>query len=174
MDASGRVLFAGTIDLLAGKTITLTGPDLEAFRAASPDYGQGAGRTLILAADVNENASGLETARAQGVAIKTATIAVTFANGSSSTFTKYWTETQAMVAESGTSSANCANQRLMRYTLLGDSGSSLITGRKIGTSTYDSTLKFDIDANLSTATAVTLNINLLKTDPNGCGDPENF
>jgi LruC domain-containing protein len=171
---NGQHAGQGTINVLAGKTLTLTGPDLQAYIAASRNYGGGAGRTLMFVVDVNENASGLETSRAQGIAIKNASISATIGGVSQVVSTKYWTETQAMVAETGTPGSDCAPYRQMRYTLLGDSGSSLITGRKIGTSTFDSTLKFDIDRDLSAATAVTLNITLLKTDPNGCGDPENF
>lgn len=177
---SGTRAGIGEIDLLkdlTGATVADKAASLQAFRAASGAYGTvPSAQTLIFAVDINENASGLETARAQGVAIKTASISATIGGTPRVVSTKYWTETQALVAESGTTSATCATQRQMRYTLLGDSGSSLIAGRKIGSSTFDSTIKFQIDAgtNFATATAVTLNIELLKTDPNGCGDPENF
>jgi LruC domain-containing protein len=161
---SGVAAGTGAIDVFKGKSITLTGSDLDAFRADSVD-----GKTLIFAVDVNENASGLETARAQGVAIKSANITVTYPGNVTQVFSKFWTETQAMVAQSGATTG----QRLMRYTLLGDAGSNEITGRKIGTTVYDSTLKFMVDQSLATATKVTLNITLLKTDA-ALGDPENF
>lgn len=158
---SGTSAGKGTIDVLKTKQLTLTGPDLEAFRAESAD-----GKTLSFVVDVNENASGLETSRAMGVAVKSARLEVVNSSGTSN-YTRFWTETQSLIAEKNTTS------RKLWYTLLGDSGSNEITGRKIGNTVYDSTLKFEVPASLSAATSVTLVIELLKTDPS-LGDPENF
>lgn len=110
----------GTLNVLNTRQLTLSGPDLESFRIDSAD-----GKTLSFVVDVNENASGLETSRAMGVAIKSAVLQVVAASGTS-TYSHFWTETQALIAEKGTSS------RKLWYTLLGDSGSNEITGRKIG------------------------------------------
>lgn len=158
---SGVTSGKGSINVLTTKQITLSGPDLEAFRADSADQ-----KTLSFAVDVNENASGLETARAMGVAIKSARLDVV-SGAATVRYDHFWTETQALIAESGTGS------RKLWYTLLGDAGSNEITGRKIGTTVYDSTLKFEVTGSLASATQVTLVIELLKTDAS-FGDPENF
>lgn len=158
---SGNSAGKGVINVLKTKQVTLTGPDLEAFRADSAD-----GKTLSFVVDVNENASGLETSRAMGVAIKSAKLQVE-QNGSSVDYVHFWTETQALIAEKGTAS------RRLWYTLLGDSGSNEISGRKIGSAVYDSTLKFEVTQSLASATKVTLLIELLTTDST-FGEPENF
>lgn len=156
----------GNIRVMVTKSLTspLTGPDLEAFRAESAD-----GKTLSFVVDVNENASGLETARAQGVAIKSAKLVVVGGAGAGE-YTHFWTETQALITEVGT-----PNRKLW-YTLMGDAGSNEITGRKIGNTVYDSTLKFEVPGAAGLfdfATSVTLVVELLKTD-SSFGDPENF
>lgn len=158
---SGSNAGKGVIDVLKTKQLTLTGADLEAFRTESTD-----GKTLSFVVDVNENASGLETSRAMGVAIKSAKLQVV-QNGNSVDYPHFWTETQALIAEKGTAS------RKLWYTLSGDSGSNEITGRKIGNTVYDSTLKFEVTQPLTSATKVTLLIELLTTDT-AFGEPENF
>ncbi len=158
---SGNSAGKGSIDVFRTKQVTLTGPDLEAFRAESAG-----GKTLSFVVDVNENASGLETSRAMGVAIKSARLEVVSPSGTVN-YNRFWTETQALIAEKG------ASTRRLWYTLLGDSGSNGITGRKIGNTVYDSTLKFEVTQSLATATKVTLVIELLNTD-SSFGDPENF
>jgi hypothetical protein len=157
---SGTSAGKGTINVLKTRQLTLTGPDLEAFRAESAD-----GKTLSFVVDVNENASGLETSRAMGVAVKSARLEVVNSSGTSN-YTRFWTETQALIAEKGTAS------RKLWYTLLGDSGSNEITGRKIGNTVYDSTLKFEVTQSLASATKVTLIVELLTTDST-FGEPEN-
>lgn len=169
---SGKNAGKGNIDVLKTKQVTtLSGPDLEAFRAESAD-----GKTLSFVVDVNENASGLETSRAMGVAIKSARLDVV--RGSVTTpYSHFWTETQALIAEKAETQALIAEKgttgRKLWYTLLGDSGSNEITGRKIVNTVYDSTLKFEVTDSLATATQVTLIIELLDTDAS-LGDPENF
>lgn len=158
---SGNSAGRGVINVFATKQLTLTGADLEAFRQESTD-----GKTLSFAVDVNENASGLETSRAMGVAIKSAVLRVV-SGGVTTEHTHFWTETQALIAEDGNAT------RQLWYTLLGDSGSNEITGRKIGTTVYDSTLKFEVNQSLAMASSVTLDIQLLRTDPS-LGEPENF
>lgn len=162
---SGSRAGKGNINVFATKTVTLSGQDLEAFRVQSTGGGT-SGQTLRFAVDVNENSSGLETSRAQGVAIKSAKLVVVRPSGTS-TYDKFWTQTQALVAEAGSTT------RQLRYTLLGDSGSNEITGRKISSTVYDSTLAFDVPQSVADATSVTLVIELLTTDPNR-GEPENF
>lgn len=157
---SGTSAGKGTINVLKTKQLTLTGTDLEAFRAESAD-----GQTLSFVVDVNENASGLETSRAMGVAVKSARLEVVNSSGTSN-YTRFWTETQALIAEKGSAS------RKLWYTLLGDSGSNEITGRKIGNTVYDSTLKFEVTQSLASATKVTLIVELLTTDST-FGEPEN-
>ena len=145
----------GTIDLLKD----VNAPMLEAFRADN-------GGKLVFAVDVNENASGLETARSQGVAVKSVALVVTFANGTK-TYSQFSTETQALIAEAG------SKTRQPFYTLLGDAGSNEITPRRIDSQAFDSTIKIVVADNLSTATAAVLTVQLLNTDPR-LGDPENF
>lgn len=151
----------GSINVFATKQLTLTSADLEAFRGESKD-----GKTLSFVVDVNENASGLETSRAMGVAIKSAKLQVE-QNGVLVDYNHYWTETQALIAEKG------GSVRKLWYTLLGDAGSNEITGRKIGNTMYDSTLKFEVPNSLASATKVTLIVELLATD-SAFGEPENF
>jgi hypothetical protein len=158
---SGKSAGKGVVNVLKTKQLTLSGPDLEAFRADSAN-----GKTLGFVVDVNENASGLETSRAMAVAIKSAVLQVE-QNGTRVDYTRFWTETQALIAEKG------AADRSLWYTLLGDSGSNDITGRKIGSTVYDSTLKFEVTQSLASATKVTMVIELLTTD-SAFGDPENF
>ncbi|MCF8168781.1 MAG: LruC domain-containing protein [Rhodoferax sp.] len=158
---SGTGAGKGAINVFKTKQLTLSGPDLEAFRADSAD-----GKTLSFVVDVNENASGLETSRAMGIAIKSAKLQVV-QSGASIDYTHFWTETQALIAERG------STERRLWYTLLGDAGSNEITGRKIGTTVYDSTLKFEVTQPLTAATKATLVIELLTTDAN-FGEPENF
>lgn len=161
---SGNNAGKGSIRVLTTKSVTLTGPDLEAFRAESVD-----GKTLSFVVDVNENASGLETARAQGVAVKSAKLVVVAPGVANVEYSHFWTETRALIAEA----SDPTHTRKLWYTLLGDAGSNEIAGRKIGNTVYDSTLKFEVTGTLSTATSVTLVIELLKTD-SSFGDPENF
>lgn len=136
---------------------------LEAFRSDN-------GGKLVFAVDINENASGLETAKSQGVAVKSVVLEVTFAGGSKISYTRFWTETQALIIPGSAGTAGRSNF----YTLLGDAGSSRISQNgKIGSQFFDSTIKVEVADNLSTATAAVLRVELLRTDPT-LGDPENF
>ena len=136
---------------------------LEAFRTDN------AGK-LVFAVDINENASGLETSKSQGVAVKSVVLEVTFVGGSKKSYTRFWTETQALIVPDSVGAAGRNNF----YTLLGDAGSSRVSQNgKIGSTYFDSTIKVEVAENLSTATAVVLKVELLRTDP-ALGDPENF
>jgi len=149
----------GVINLLNSKD-AMTAPMLEAFRSDNAG-------NLSFAVDVNENSSGLETPQSQGVAITSASIVVTFADRTTKTYSHFSTETQALIAPFGSTA------RQLYSTLLGDAGSSSITPRRINTQDFDSTLKFAVPDDLSTATSAVLNVQLLNTDPS-FGDPENF
>lgn len=149
----------GEINLLQTKSGSLNAADLEAYRNDN-------GGNLSFAVDVNENNKGLESARAQGVAVEEAWIEATFPDGVKR-FGKFWTETQALIAKKGSTT------RQNYYTLLGDAGSNEITGRKIGTTVFDSTLKIAVNESLAGATSVTLHVKLLETNSK-LGDPENF
>lgn len=158
----------GEINLLQTKSGSLTAADLEAYRNDN-------GGNLSFAVDVNENNEGLESARAQGVAVEEAWIEATFpgnvvkrfGKNNQATYTSFWTETQALIAKKGSTT------RQNYYTLLGDAGSNEITGRKIGTTVFDSTLKIAVNESLAGATSVTLHVKLLETNSK-LGDPENF
>lgn len=125
--------------------------------------------TLVFAVDINEASSGTEKAESQGVAIKSAVLTVTL-NGETQTFSQYSTRTRYLLAEGNQSAA----ERSLYYTLLGRSGSSTLTG---GTSTiaadFDATLTFPVSIDLSSASEVTLTVELLKTNSR-LGDPELF
>lgn len=133
---------------------------LEAFR--SDNNGQ-----LAFAVDVNENSSGLESSKSQGVSIASASVVVTFPGNVSKTYTQYSTETQALIAPQGSTTRNTY------YTLLGDAGSSSITPRRISNQDFDSTLKIRIPDDLSSALTAVLRVQFLTTNPS-YGDPENF
>ena len=148
---------SGVINLLKD----IDAATMEAFRLDN------AGR-LVFAVDVNENNSGLETPRSQGVTVQSVSLDVSFPGGLKKHYTQFSTETQALVAPAG------ANVRQRYYTLLGDAGSGRITSNgKIGSQYFDSTLKLVVADDLSTATAAVLTVQLLKT-ASSFGDAENF
>lgn len=147
-----------------------TSQALEAYRVEH-------GGRLVFGVDVNEAANGTEKSSCQGIAIKSAGLTVTYNDGTKASYTldagQVFSETQALVAEKGTGS------RLLRYTLLGESGSSRITSSNAIQDAFDSTLTVLVDAPLHDTAAnrfavdVVLDIVLLPTvDTNG--DPEAF
>jgi len=75
---------------------------------------------MYLAVDVNENASGLETAGSQGVAIKQMSLILSTSSGDFS-FSDFVTSSTAMLVESGSKVAQ------QYYTLFGTSGSNDLT-----------------------------------------------
>lgn len=150
---------SGVISLLKN----INASTLEAYR--TDNVGK-----LVFAVDINENASGLETSKSQGVAVKSVVLEVTFAAGSKKSYTHFWTETQALISPD----AAGITGRNTFYTLLGDAGSSRISQNgKIGNQYFDSTIKVTVPDDLSTVTAAVLNVELLQTNP-ALGDPENF
>lgn len=147
---------------LSGSRPNLTGADLEGFR-------QDNNGEVVFAVDVNEAASGTEKASSQGITIKTAVLTVVI-DGINHTFNNYWTRTQTLVAERN------ATARSTYYTLLGDSGSSRITSStasELYNSDFDANLYFQVNQDLTRASAATLTIELLDTSTSR-GDPEAF
>ena len=106
---------SGSIDLFRAKQQknNLSAADLEAMRTEH-------GGSLIFAVDVNEAANGSEKASSQGVAIESAVLTVVV-GGNSSSFSSFSTPTESMLAKVGSS------ERKLYYTLIGQTGSSLIT-----------------------------------------------
>lgn len=166
MAAAGSCV--GTIDLrkATGSYSTISVAELNALIADN-------GGALVLAVDVNEANGGLETSRAQGVAVKRAEVLVngaSFGGGTANPGASVYpfsTQTQAQVAEAGTT------VRRTWYTLLGDSGSNEITSRNVDGKVYDSTLRIPISGAIPDSTDVKLRVEFLKTNTN-LGDPEDF
>ncbi len=104
----------GTIDLL--KDVT----------AAELDAALSSG-TLLLGADLNEAADGLESSTSQGVAIESVELLITTTEGTFS-FTTFYTNTTALIIEQG------ATEATEYYTLFGSSGSNELTS---STGTFD-------------------------------------
>lgn len=139
----------------------LTASALEALR-------QDHNGMLVFAVDVNENASGTEKATSQGVALASATLTFTTPIGTVS-YTDFSTPTYTLVAPENDTT------RSFYHTLIGESGSSRITGSTNSdiTSIFDALIKFPIDIDLSNVTSATLTIELLQTN-GAMGDPEAF
>ena len=159
----------GVIDLTkgAGSHATISAAELNALIADN-------GGSLVLVVDVNEANGGLETSRAQGVAVKRAEVKVagsTVGGGTANPATNFHpfsTQTQAQIAETGTTT------RRTWYTLLGDSGSNEVTTRNIDGKVYDSTLRIPISGTIAAnATDIKLYVEFLKTN-SSLGDPEDF
>jgi LruC domain-containing protein len=156
----------GSIDLLrAGvQSRDLTMAQLEAFRRDN-------GGKLSFAIDVNEAANGLEKSASQGVAVEYARVEITTASGSVVQFGDFVTETQSAVAKAGQPT------RSLRYTLIGDGGSRLITNSlstsDINGSSFDATIRIPVSLDLSTSTAARLVVKFLDTNE-ALGDPESF
>ena len=154
----------GDIDIMmpASPNRVINGPTLEAFRLNNDG-------NIVFAIDVNEAANGTEKASSQGVTIKQATL--TFSIGDAEySYSLYNTKTKSLLAEKGSLS------RSLYYTLIGDTGSSRITNSSssdINNSSFDATLSFPVDIDLSNTSAATLHITLLDTDV-ALGDPEAF
>lgn len=155
---------SGSIDLFRAKQQknNLSAVDLEAMRTEH-------GGSLVFAVDVNEAASGSEKAACQGVAIESVALTIVV-GGSSFTFSDYSTPTESMLAKSGTT------ERSSYYTLIGQTGSSLITPSSrsdLSGTSYDALLTIPVNIALDSATAATLDVTLLETNTS-LGDPEAF
>jgi len=155
----------GNIDLFKD----VTASELEQFRSNNDGM-------LVLAVDVNEDASGSEKSSSQGVAVRSVRLTVSFDNGPDRIYDSAngccFSETQALLAEAP------GVERLPYYTLLGESGSSRITANNTVQDSFDSTLKIEVPDSLYdegglAATGAKLQIVLLQTNDD-LGDPEAF
>lgn len=167
MSANGSC--RGTLDLLraTGSHSTISVAELNSLIADNAG-------ALALVVDVNEANGGLETARAQGVAVLRAEVkvaGVTVGGGTANPAAgnaPFSTQTQAQIAPTG------ATVRQTWYTLLGDAGSNEITPRNVDGKVFDSTLRIPMaQAIPADATDVKLYVEFLKTNTS-LGDPEDF
>lgn len=154
----------GTINVfhLLGNGPDLTADAIESFRVDN----NGA---LSFAVDVNEAASGTEKASSQGIALDTVVLKVVKA-GTTTLFTNFSTNSQSLLARENSIS------RTKFYTLIGDTGSSRITGdsrSEIDKSDFDAVITIPVSMNLAGATTIELQVMLLKVNEN-LGDPEAF
>ncbi|MBD1582140.1 LruC domain-containing protein [Pseudoalteromonas sp. S16_S37] len=155
---------AGEIDLLvahiADKSPTVG--DLEWFRQDNSGH-------LVFAIDVNEAASGSEKAQSQAVTIKNAYVTVVTPSGTKQ-YSEFFTPTSTVVASDNDT------QRTLHYTVIGDSGSSRITGSTdsdIYGSSFDGTLSISVPDDISNAISASLTVEFLQTNTS-LGDPEAF
>ena len=144
---------------------------LEAFRVSNDGM-------IVLAVDINEDASGSEKATTQGVSVESINFTVTYDDGSAVSVAsdvvsqQIYTETQAFLARFPNTS------RSPYFTLLGESGSSRITANNVVQDKYDSTIKIVYPQALysvsgRSAVTATLEIVLLRTTES-LGDPEAY
>ncbi len=155
---------SGSIDLFRpqNKDRVVTGAVLELFRLDN-------GGELVFAVDVNEAASGTESADSQGVAIATATLIVEFGDGPQQ-FGEFRTPTRSLLAAAGGVS------RTEYYTLVGTAGSNRVSpnaGSELTGSSLDETLHFPVSRDLTGVTAARLDITFLDVNTD-LGDPEAF
>jgi len=157
---------SGTIDLFKD----VTAQQLEDLRIDN-------GGLLVLAVDVNENASGTEKATSQAVALDTVTLTVTYDDGSEIVVDSQnnccSTETIALLAKSPDTN------RELFFTLIGEAGSNRITANNLIQEQFDSSLRIDLPTPFvdpetgATATFAVIDIVLLDTNVS-LGDPEAF
>lgn len=151
----------GSINLFDAKIKDdLSGADMEAMR-------QEHNGALVFAIDVNEAASGTEKASSQGVAVESAVLTVVV-GGNSFTFTGYSTPTESLLAKTG------STERSSYYTLIGQTGSSLLTPNSdsdLSGSSFDALLTMPVNMSLEVATSAVLEITFLETNTS-LGDPE--
>lgn len=155
----------GTVDLFKD----VTASQLEQLRLDN-------GGEIVIGVDVNESASGTEKASTQAVTLGSLTLTVTYSDNSQKIYDLAsgccTTETQALVAEAPDT------LRLLRYTLLGESGSSRITANNTVQGVFDSTIKieadslYDPDQGIEAVSAIA-SIAWLNTNTD-LGDPEAF
>lgn len=153
----------GYIDLFKAQQSAnnLTVDDLESLRNAH-------GNKLVFAVDINEAANGTEKASTQGVTVDTVELIVV-RNGSESRYNEFYTPTTSLVA------AISETSRTFRYTMIGESGSSRITGATLNdiTSEFDSLLTILVPDSIANADAIFLAVRLQQTNKS-LGDPEAF
>lgn len=120
-------------------------------------YFKQTGGLLLLGADVNEDASGNESSKSLGIAIKEACLSIRTTEGDF-TFKDFLTSTSAKMREAGSS-----NEREYA-TLFGQGGSSQITGSgKLDISKFDDVLWFEDIEYKGRITSASLSISFLPT-----------
>lgn len=120
-------------------------------------YFKQTGGLLLLGADVNEDASGNESSKSLGIAIKEARLSIRTTEGDF-TFKDFLTSTSAKMREAGSS-----NEREYA-TLFGQGGSSQITGSgKLDISKFDDVLWFEDIEYKGRITSASLSISFLPT-----------
>lgn len=153
----------GYIDLFKAQQSAnnLTALDLESLRNEH-------GNRLVFAVDINEAASGTEKPSTQGVTIDTVELIIT-SNGNESRYSEFYTPTTSLIA------AISETTRTFRYTMIGESGSSRITGSTLNdiTSEFDSLLTIVVPDSLVSADSAFLAVRLKQTN-SSLGDPEAF
>ena len=121
-------------------------------------FGQ-TGNMLLLGVDVNEDASGNESSKSVGVAIKDAQLKLTTTAGDF-TFRDFLTSTTAVLRETGNNTPGTY------YTLFGQGGSSQITGSgTFDISRYDDVMWFDNINFTGDILSATLSVKFLDTPP---------
>lgn len=136
----------GVIDLLKN----ISGNNLSSY------FNQ-TGGLLLLGADINEDASGNESNKSMGVAIKAAQLAIKTTAGDF-TFSNFFTGTTAMLRAAGSTTASSY------YTMFGQGGSSQITGTgPTDISRFDDVMWFENVAVTGAITSAKLRITLLDT-----------
>jgi hypothetical protein len=126
------------------------------------------GGLLLLGADVNEDNSGNESIKSQGVAIKQVQLSISTTAGDFS-FGDFYTSTTAMLrAAGGTTSSDY-------YTMFGQGGSSQITGSgAFDLSSFDDVMWLENIMLTGTISRAELSITLLTTPSSRASSPESF
>jgi len=139
----------GVIDIFTDAT----GAELEEYLQSE---------TLYLGVDLNEAASGNESSTSAGVAIKEMELIITTTEGDFS-FTEFYTNTTAMIQESGTTGTQEYN------TLFGSAGGSDITGStsNFDLSVFDDVITLDNIRFEGEITGATLRVTFLDTANTG-------
>ena len=124
---------------------------------------------LLLAIDVNEDASGNESSESQGIAIESMELVITTTDGVF-TFSDFYTSTTAMVQADGASSAE------EYYTVFGTAGSNNITGgtSDFNISSFDDVIYMDDIAFTGEILGASLNVTFLDTANTGQDTNEAF
>jgi LruC domain-containing protein len=155
---------SGSIDLFKPKNnkVSVDSAKLEAFRLDNNGK-------LVFSVDINEASDGSENADSQGITFKSAELILEFADQVIVT-NQFTTKTKTLVK-------SVDNPTPTEYfTMLGEAGSSLVTPNadsELFGSSFDSTLSFKVDVDLSDVVNARVEITLLDVLPN-VGDPEDY
>lgn len=153
----------GYIDLFRAQQSknNLTASDLEFLRVSSSE-------NLVFAVDINEAANGTEKASTQGVTVDSVSLIIV-RQGIESRYNQFSTPTSSLVARIGETT------REFHYTLIGETGSSRITGSGLNdiTAAFDSLLTVEVPDSIENADEAYLEVRLMQTNTS-LGDPEAF